>query len=224
MVPEGTPYIERQIDEVVRFAGIRPGHRVLEVDFGAAKDLVPALPLIAYWSARAVTALANRLGRRTAGAVLSLYFVLLFIDAAVYRPGYTLAAQLRDVETLLGPSRARFIAFGAEDFYVLTETRAPIRYLRLGTWVDSFIDARDPGGVAAFPSRVAALRPAAIIIRDVGGPSRARTALETHLRHHTRTMIRTPYTYPIANLYRHVRPQWPATVVYRLTDSIPVTQ
>ncbi|HYH08856.1 MAG TPA: class I SAM-dependent methyltransferase [Thermoanaerobaculia bacterium] len=37
MVPERTPYIERQIDEVVRYAGIQQGRRVLEVGCGMGR-------------------------------------------------------------------------------------------------------------------------------------------------------------------------------------------
>jgi SAM-dependent methyltransferase len=37
MVPQRTPYIERQIDEVVRYAGLRGGQRVLEVGCGMGR-------------------------------------------------------------------------------------------------------------------------------------------------------------------------------------------
>jgi SAM-dependent methyltransferase len=37
MIPASTPYIERQIDEVVRFAGLQAGQRILEVGCGMGR-------------------------------------------------------------------------------------------------------------------------------------------------------------------------------------------
>jgi SAM-dependent methyltransferase len=37
MLPTGTPYLQRQVDELVRFAGLEPGQRVLEVGCGMGR-------------------------------------------------------------------------------------------------------------------------------------------------------------------------------------------
>jgi hypothetical protein len=171
--------------------------------FWTTKDLMPALPLIAYWAARLMS--------RRSLAVLVLYLAFLFADAALYRPTYTLSQQIRDVHGALGEHRASFIAFGAEEFYVLTESRAPVRYIRLGDWIDDFIDARD-GGVTAFVDRIARLDPPVIVIADDEGPSRVRTALEPILRDRARFVVPTAFSYPDTRL---VPTELEPAIVYR---------
>lgn len=161
--------------------------------FWAVKDLIPVLPLIAYWAARMVS--------RRATAVVALYCAILFGDAALYRSTYTLSQQIRDVHAALGAARSNFIAFGAEEFYILTETRAPVRYIRLGGWIDAFIEARDPGGIDAFVNTIARLEPAAIVISDSEGPSRARTALDPLLRNRARKVVQAPHAYRVDTPY-----------------------
>jgi hypothetical protein len=173
--------------------------------FAAARDFIPALSLVAYWAARIVAPRSK--------PALVLYLAILFGDAAMYRSTYSLSDQIRDVRDALGAARSSFVAFNAEEFYILTETRAPVRYIRLAAWTDDFIEARDAGGIAAFQETIAHLNPAAIIICDDEGPSRSRAALDPLLRHRERRVMQTPYSFQVESPY--LPTLMSPTIIYR---------
>jgi 4-amino-4-deoxy-L-arabinose transferase-like glycosyltransferase len=171
------------------------------IDFAAPKDLVPALPLLACWAAQLLVRLEREWRRSVALGIRAAFFALAFLDAAGYRPPYTLDEQLRDAKAILGSSAHSFLAFNADELYVLTDTRAPIRYTRLGPWIDAFAAEREPGGVPGLAMRIEQLRPGVIVIRSGGGPSRLRAALEPLLAQYERTVVRPPYAYSLANMF-----------------------
>ena len=110
------------------------------VDFNGAPDLLPLLPLVAFWAAWAtqrLVALAVSQGRRTGDAELPAILVSIllactaaygFADALLYRPAMRLPQQealVRAIVEPAGPS-GTVVAFNASEVYALSERPSPV--------------------------------------------------------------------------------------------------
>jgi len=149
------------------------------IDFQGYPDLLPALPVIAFfaaWLASACVEIGSELGRllgrapitsRTAAGILTLLAVPTAIyglgDAARFEAPSTLDAQLETVRELT--DRGTVFAFGADAVYVLSEKRAPLPFLRLTPVFDSHLELAVPGGCAEVFRRVVEADPVAIVVR-----------------------------------------------------------
>ena len=144
------------------------------IEFNGAPDLIPMLPLMAYWSSlfaarliEGVSFLAGRIASNRFVLLTGFIFVngLLFTDAITYNLPSTLTEQRLLVESVMGKADRRFIALNAEEFYVLSEKKSPLRYTRMERWVDTVIEMTEPGGSDGFIKRLEESMPPLVIIK-----------------------------------------------------------
>lgn len=185
------------------------------IEFDGGPDLLPMLPLFAFWCAYFVhsgmtviskTALCERVPalKRIAPAVaIFLLTVYLFADSISYRPAYTLAEQRQTVNAHLDEigARADFVAFNAEEYYVLSESRSPLRYTQLGKWVDRIIDHYEPGGIDGFLVSLHKNLPPTVIIRTKK-QSAVQDSIEQYLADYTTENIAIPGRHRSYTVYR----------------------
>jgi 4-amino-4-deoxy-L-arabinose transferase-like glycosyltransferase len=160
-------------------------------DFQGYPDLYPLLPYPALGLAGAVAVLltlarpaAARLVVTTAAlvalAVLTAFSWSWFNDDPLHDGG--LRAQRANacaVDRLLGPSGSLY-ALGDPSALVMTHRRNPDRFIYLGSGVDRWKIAHQPGGFAAWTEQVRAADPAVVVLRGWSSP--VRRSMATFLR------------------------------------------
>ncbi len=183
------------------------------IEFDGGQDLVPILPLLAFWFAYLLDELLRR-GRHIApryakakkavtAAVLTLVGGYLYFDAMSYKPTYTLSAQYETLNNCIDSANPppRFLSFNAEEFYVLTEQRAPLRYTQLGRWIELLIDHYEPGKIDGFLASLKRELPPIVIIRHKKD-SAVQDSIESFLADYTKSSIVAPGLYKGYSLYR----------------------
>ncbi len=179
------------------------------VEFGVAPDLLPMLPLAAFWvgwiAHRAVEAIAAaralrpRVARAVSHAAIASLLVCApiyaFTDAFRYYPAITLSEQLALVRRITAPAGkdGLVMAVRAEEVYVLGERRSPNRFLRLDRPFVSFLHLIDPRGCGGVVDEVLARRPAVVVMRLRRYASRCEEHLKRRLldNHYEREMVTT---------------------------------
>ena len=144
---------------------------VNSIDFEGAVDLLPLLPLIALYAAYGYRSLLRVTGarlspRHTLWIGTLLLAVYLFEDEFRHSIDYTLPEQEALVREVLGNELDRgFVSLDAEEFYVLADRAAPIRYTRADDWVETLIKIVDPG-MGSVLEQASALSPGIIVIKQ----------------------------------------------------------
>ncbi len=149
------------------------------IDFQGYPDLLPALPIIAFfaaWLAATVVEIVSTLGARWARARLlsrlaATVLTLLAVPTAVYglsdafrfEPATTLETQIETIRELTDAGTV--LAFGADAVYVLSEQRATFPFLRLSPVFDAHLHLVVPGGCVELFRQVVEISPAAIVVR-----------------------------------------------------------
>lgn len=123
------------------------------IDCDGEVDLIPFLPMLAIFGAYGYQELLHVTARtfqprNTVWIAVVLLVVYLFEDEFRRRSlTFTLPDQEAMVRTVLesDSDRENFVALDAEEFYVLADRAAPIRYTRADKWVEQLIEIVDPG-------------------------------------------------------------------------------
>jgi hypothetical protein len=148
------------------------------VDFDHAPDMLPLLPLVAFWVAwlsRGVVELVSN-GAAPApssrwlrtglwGFVLGLAAVYSFADVPP-RPAFALADQKKLVASVVGLAgdRGGVVSFSAEAVYVLAELPAPNPFLRLTDVFALSLHLVEPRGCEGVLERTVQQRPGVVVV------------------------------------------------------------
>jgi hypothetical protein len=147
------------------------------IDFQRYPDLLPVLPVIAFFAAwgtaealRALTARggwwATTAGRRWVsamwGCIVLVAAIYGFGDTRDFAPSTTLDAQLASAREL-GPGTV--VSFGADALYALREQRPPFPFLRLVPRFENHLEFAVPGGCGQVFRNLVELSPIAIAVR-----------------------------------------------------------
>jgi hypothetical protein len=140
-------------------------------DFQGTPDMLPILPLLAFWTPWVANPWlhADAGPRRLAvwavvGAAIAGYG---FADAFLFEPRDTIGKQLRVVRSIYGPNgQNRVIAFDAHSVYALADRQGPLPYMQMNRYYMPFIETVEPEGCRGLHRHVLALEPHAVVVRQ----------------------------------------------------------
>lgn len=134
------------------------------MEFQGAYDFVPLLPPVLIFALFSINPYIEKLSANKFRLVVIVFVLYGFFDLAFVQKGMTFSEQKKLMADLQHKYGDPFVV-NFEEYYVLTQKKIPIKYLRLALFEDYLINNYESNGCTDVLGQVAKLKPKVIISR-----------------------------------------------------------